>query len=269
MKTNLFLFLIFSLLLSFSSAKQSGRSHTHDLSSIITRSQFEEMLKHRNDSACPARGFYTYDAFIAAARSFPGFGTTGATAARKREIAAFFGQTSHETTGGWPSPVAQDGTDTWGYCSKQEDNPSSDYCSPSTKWPCARGKRYFGRGPMQLNGNINYGQCGKAIGADLLNRPDILTKDAAIAFKSAIWFWMTAQPPNPSCHAVISGKWKPSVADRAVGRVPGYAMINIIIAPGECGIGADTRVADRIGFYARYCKMFGVTTGKNIACYGF
>jgi len=70
-----------------------------DVSSIISRSMFEEMLKHRNDPACPGRGFYTYDAFIAAARAFSGFGTTGDLSTRRRELAAFFGQTSHETTG--------------------------------------------------------------------------------------------------------------------------------------------------------------------------
>lgn len=139
MKTYLSLFLIFSLFISFSSGEQCGRQAggalcpnglccsefgwcgdteaycklpgcqsqctsggtppSGDLSGIISRSQFDDMLKHRNDGACPARGFYTYDAFITAAKSFPGFGTTGDTAARKKEIAAFFGQTSHETTG--------------------------------------------------------------------------------------------------------------------------------------------------------------------------
>lgn len=57
------------------------------------------MLKHRNDGACPAKGFYTYDAFIAAAKSFGAFATTGDADTRKREIAAFLAQTSHETTG--------------------------------------------------------------------------------------------------------------------------------------------------------------------------
>ena len=52
-----------------------------------------------NDNACPARGFFTYDAFITAAKFFPSFGNTGDLATRKKEIAAFFGQTSHETTG--------------------------------------------------------------------------------------------------------------------------------------------------------------------------
>ena len=70
-----------------------------DISTLISRGTFDQMLKHRNDGGCPAKGFYTYDAFIAAAKAFAGFGTTGDDATRKREIAAFLGQTSHETTG--------------------------------------------------------------------------------------------------------------------------------------------------------------------------
>ncbi|PRQ25092.1 putative chitinase [Rosa chinensis] len=31
------------------------------------------MLKHRKDGGCSAKGFYTYDAFVAAAKSFPNF----------------------------------------------------------------------------------------------------------------------------------------------------------------------------------------------------
>lgn len=65
-----------------------------DISGLISRATFNELLKHRNDAGCPAKGFYTYDALVAAAKSFPGFATT-----RKREIAAFLAQTSHETTG--------------------------------------------------------------------------------------------------------------------------------------------------------------------------
>ncbi|CAK9157223.1 unnamed protein product [Ilex paraguariensis] len=70
-----------------------------DVGSIISKTQFDQMLKHRDDAACPGKGFYTYDAFVAAAKSFGSFGTTGATDIRKREIAAFLAQTSHETTG--------------------------------------------------------------------------------------------------------------------------------------------------------------------------
>jgi hypothetical protein len=47
------------------------------LAATVSRQLFEQMLLHRNDPACPARGFYTYEAFIAAASTFPEFGTTG------------------------------------------------------------------------------------------------------------------------------------------------------------------------------------------------
>ncbi|KAL7237134.1 hypothetical protein ACSBR1_020243 [Camellia fascicularis] len=60
---------------------------------------FNQMLLHRNDAVCPAKNFYTYEAFIAVAKSFGGFGTIGDTATRLSEIATFFAQTSHETTG--------------------------------------------------------------------------------------------------------------------------------------------------------------------------
>lgn len=69
------------------------------VASIISSDLFNQMLLHRNDAACPAHGFYTYDAFITAANSFSGFGTTGDADTQKREIAAFLAQTSHETTG--------------------------------------------------------------------------------------------------------------------------------------------------------------------------
>ncbi|RWR90611.1 chitinase Ib [Cinnamomum micranthum f. kanehirae] len=68
------------------------------VASLTSSDQFEQMLKHRNNANCPARGFYTYDAFIAAANSFNGFAEMGDRDTHKREIAAFLGQTSHETT---------------------------------------------------------------------------------------------------------------------------------------------------------------------------
>ncbi|KAF7105110.1 hypothetical protein CFC21_105950 [Triticum aestivum] len=236
------------------------------VSSVISRSLFNQMLLHRNDPGCHARGFYTYDAFIAAVTAFPGFGTTGDTATRKREVAAFLAQTSHETTGEWPT--APNGPYAWGYCFKQEQNPTSNYCTPSTQWPCALGKSYYGRGPIQLSHNYNYGQAGRAIRADLLGNPNLVATNPTVSFKTVIWFWMTAQPPKPSSHAVITGQWKPSATDKAAGRVPGFGVITNIVNGGiECGHGHDNRVADRIGFYKRYCNIFGIGYGGNLDCY--
>ena len=71
-----------------------GGGPTDDVASLISRATFEEMLKHRNNDDCLAKGFYTYDAFIAAANSFTDFAKTSDTATRKKEIAAFLAQTS-------------------------------------------------------------------------------------------------------------------------------------------------------------------------------
>ncbi|KAH0722855.1 hypothetical protein KY290_006617 [Solanum tuberosum] len=142
-----------------------------------------------------------------------------------------------------------------------------DYCTPSSQWPCAPGRKYFGRGPIQISHNYDYGPCGRAIGVDLLNNPDLIATDSVISFKSAIWFWMTPQSPKPSCHDVIIGRWQPSNADQAANRLPGFDVITNIINGGlECGHGNDNRVQDRNGFYKRYCGILGVSPGKNLDC---
>jgi len=57
------------------------------------------MLPNRNNDSCPGKGFYTYDAYFVATEFYPGFGMTGDDDTRKRELAAFFAQTSQETSG--------------------------------------------------------------------------------------------------------------------------------------------------------------------------
>ncbi|RWR79275.1 basic endochitinase-like protein [Cinnamomum micranthum f. kanehirae] len=236
------------------------------VASLISQSVFDQMLKHRNDAACQANGFYTYNAFITAANSFNGFASVGDTATCKREIAAFLAQTSHETTGGWAT--APDGPYAWGYCFLKEQGNPPDYCVPTAQWPCAPGKKYYGRGPIQISYNYNYGPAGSAIGYDLINNPDAVATDPVISFKTALWFWMTPQSPKPSCHEVITGQWTPSAADSAAGRLPGYGVITNIINGGiECGKGFNDKVADRIGFYKRYCDLLGVSYGSNLDCY--
>nr|prf chitinase class I:ISOTYPE=CH6 [Oryza sativa] len=229
------------------------------VASIISPSLFDQMLLHRNDQV-RAKGFYTYDAFVAAANAYPDFATSDADTC-KREI-AFLAQTSHETTGGWPT--APDGPYSWGYCFKEENNGNAPtYCEPKPEWPCAAAKKYYGRGPIQITYNYNYGR-GAGIGSDLLNNPDLVASDL-VSFKTAFWFWMTPQSPKPSCHAVITGQWTPSADDQPT--VPGYGEITNIINGGvECGH-ADDKVADRIGFYKRYCTMLGVQYGDNLDCY--
>ncbi|CAK8544471.1 unnamed protein product [Lathyrus sativus] len=236
------------------------------ISSLISKSLFDSIFLHKDDTACPAKNFYPYQSFIEASKSFPEFGTTGCLATRKREIAAFLAQISHETTGGWST--APDGPFSWGLCFKEEISPQSIYCDSTDKdWPCFEGKSYKGRGPIQLSWNFNYGPAGKALGFDGLKNPEIVSNNSVIAFKTALWFWMTERKPTPSCHNVMVGKYVATEADIAANRTAGYGLVTNIINGGlECGIPGDARVNDRIGFFQRYSKLFNVDTGPNLNC---
>uniref|UniRef100_A0A0D9XM15 chitinase n=1 Tax=Leersia perrieri TaxID=77586 RepID=A0A0D9XM15_9ORYZ len=217
----------------------SGAAAQGGVGSVITRSVFNSMLPNRDNSLCPARGFYTYDAFIAAAKTFPAFGTSGGSAElNRREIAAFFGQTSHETTGGTRGAADQF---QWGYCFKEERNKAT---------------------------RSNYQLAGNALKLNLVGNPDLVSTNAVVSFRTAIWFWMTAQGNKPSSHDVIIGRWRPTAADTAAGRVPGYGVITNIINGGiECGVGRNDANVDRIGYYRRYCSLLGAGTGNNLDCY--
>jgi chitinase len=241
------------------------------LTEIVTEALFDELFLHRGTAPCGG-GFYTYEAFIAAAASFPAFASVGDDATRRREVAAFFAQIAHETTGGWDA--APDGRYAWGLCWVREGesgavDPSllADYCAPNDEWPCAAGEKYYGRGPMQLSYNYNYGPCGEALGEDLLGDPDRLLSDPTLAFRAALWFWMTPQAPKPSCHDVMTGGFVPSGEDAAAGRVPGFGLVTNIINGGlECGHSDDARVADRMGFYTRFVSILETDEGANIDC---
>ncbi|KAL0541727.1 hypothetical protein IC582_021782 [Cucumis melo] len=268
--TSKFLFLSFILLLlgSLPSMIESygRREKICGISSLISEELFKTLFLHKDDSACPANGFYSYQAFIEATKRFPKFGTTGCLATRKREIAAFLAQISHETTGGWAT--APDGPFAWGLCFKEEISPQSNYCDDSVKqWPCYPGKSYKGRGPIQLSWNFNYGPAGKALGFDGLKNPERVAEDPTTAFKTALWFWMTEQKPKPSCHDVMVGQYVPTKADIEANRTAGYGLVTNIINGGlECGIANDARVNDRIGYFQRYAKLFNVDTGPNLDC---
>ncbi|CAN1236426.1 Chitinase 10 [Linum grandiflorum] len=201
---------------------------------LITKDLYNSIFLHKDDPACPGKDFYTYESFVRAARCFPKFGATGSPATRRREVAAFLAQISHETTG---------------LCFKEEVSPQGDYCdATNTQWPCVPGKSYKGRGPIQLSWNYNYGQAGRALGFDGLRNPEIIANNSVIAFKTALWFW-------------------PRGADLAANRTVGFGLVTNIINGGlECGVPNDGRVNSRIGFYRRYAQLFNVDTGPNLDC---
>ena len=244
------------------------------LADVLSPETFSAMFLHQAEDACNA-SIYTYDALIEAAQMFPKFGTEGSSDARRREVAAFLANISHETTGGWPE--ASDGQFAWGLCFREElaceGTPSpcaENYCqSTSTDYPCANEQSYHGRGPLQLSWNYNYGPAGAAIGQPLLQEPFRVAENGVVGWQAALWFWMTTQLPKPSCHDVITGIWEPSAEDASAGRYPGFGLtVNIINGRLECGAehASDTRVEDRIGFYLRYTDMLDISPGDYLNC---
>ncbi|WP_103070076.1 glycoside hydrolase family 19 protein [Aquimarina sediminis] len=184
---------------------------------------------------------------------------------RKREITAFFANISHETTGGWAT--APGGQFSWGLHFREEPTNAS-YAYPDTNYPPTPGKSYKGRGPIQLSYNYNYGPASEFIFGDkqvLLDNPEKVIQDAALAFQTAIWFWMTPQYPKPSAHNVMVNKWVPNELDKTKNRVPGLGMtVNIINGGVECGQGTEKpQVLDRIGYYQRFTGIYNIGTDMD------
>nr|AAT09426.1 putative class IV chitanase [Picea abies] len=200
---------------------------------IISQSFFNGLAGGAG-SSCEGKGFYTYNAFIAAANAFSGFGTTGSNNVKKRELAAFFANVMHETGG---------------LCYINEKNPPMKYCQSSSTWPCTSGKSYHGRGPLQLSWNYNYGAAGKSIGFDGLNNPEKVGQDFTISFKTAVWFWMK----NSNCHsAITSGQ--------------GFGGTIKAINSMECNGGNSGEVSSRVNYYKKICSQLGVDPGANVSC---
>ncbi|CAN1849823.1 Chitinase 4 [Linum perenne] len=197
--------------------------------SVVTPAFFNSIISQA-DPSCKGKRFYTRGAFLNATKSYRKFGNLSNTAA-KREIAAFFAHVTHET----------------GHLCYIEEIQKSTYCNKASErqWPCAPGKQYYGRGPLQLTWNFNYGPCGKANRFDGLKNPDIVAKNRVIAWKTALWFWMKNVRP---------------VLRRGFG-----ATIRAING-GECGGGRPAAVASRVKYYKNYCRRFRVSTGPNVSC---
>ena len=239
-----------------------------DLSSLLSKGLYEKMFPHHHP-------LYTYEAFIKAAAGFPLFAADGDPSVRKRELAAFFAHIAHETGNGGPG--AKGGPYAWGLYYTEEQACLDGHCTQyntggTSPYRPVAGKSYYGRGPLQLTYAYNYGLAGKELGLPLLERPELVSSDGVIAFRTALWFWMSAQKPKPSCHDVLCGKWQPAAEDLRLGRRPGFGMtINIINGGIECNNTAPSvreQREERIGFYKWFAALLQVTVEKDCDCAG-
>jgi len=253
----------------------SQSSGGNGIGAWFSLADFEAFFPNINNAACTGANFFTHDALVQAAKAFPSFANSGNIDQDKLELAAFLGQTSHETTGGWAT--APGGPQAWGYCFKEErgceTGSCTGYCaagnpcaSQGFDCTCAAGQTYQGRGPVQLSWNYNYAAFSQYIYGDasvLINDPSQVATNATLAYQAGLWFWMTAQNPKPSCHDAMTGAWQPTAADTAVGRVPGYGMVTNIINGGlECSMPTNSKVVDRVEYYKRYAGVLNVAVDE-------
>lgn len=207
--------------------------------------------------------------------------TTGVN--NKRELAAFLANISKETTGGWQLPVgggSQGDYAQWGLYYVHElgynsSNGAGTYSQASTEYPPNPTKGYYGRGPIQLSWNYNYGQLSKFLYNDvavLLNNPDLVQQEGVLAFKSAIWFWMMPQWPKPSCHQVMHDLWVPNPGEYTMPKMDlkGFAHTNNIINGGlECRNTSTTAFTDKVvirsELYKHYLSVLGFTASQILA----
>ncbi|MGK5447241.1 glycoside hydrolase family 19 protein [Streptomyces radiopugnans] len=203
---------------------------------VVGEAQFNQMFPNRNS-------FYTYQGLKAALSAYPAFAGTGSDTVRKREAAAFLANVSHET-GGLVHIVEQN---TANY---------PHYCDSSQPYGCPAGQAaYYGRGPIQLSWNFNYKAAGDALGIDLLRNPHLVERDAAVAWKTALWYWNTQSGPGTMTphNAMVGGH--------------GFGeTIRSINGSLECGGRNPAQVQSRIDKYQRFVQILGTTPGDNLSC---
>ena len=194
---------------------------------------------------------------------------------RKRELAASLAHMTQETSG---FGTSGDVHFHWGLYWIEEvefigrpDARAYQSVDPLNYYNANPARSYHGRGVKQLTHPYNYGPFSEFIFGDkqiLINNPEKVLESGALAFASAIWFWMTPQPPKPSSHNVMIG----NITDADVGNKPDRRRspfgwtISIINGGFECGGRNDHRANNRIQHYKRYMQILG--TSGNTADFG-
>ena len=211
---------------------------SHPCQSFFTESVFNAIAPH---ATLP----YSYGGFCNAVTDWNAANPNdkifmgGTESDQRDELAAFFGNTLHEsdefratreyaqcqvtTTDSngkvYCKPPGYNGGDfTNHYCSSSHTSTSDpDGCDCLAQVPESSSQPgyveadllFFGRGVMQLSWNYNYIDAGAAIGVDLCANPDLVASNAEYTWMSAFWFWtMNTGAVGKTCaQAVTEGSF--------------------------------------------------------------
>ena len=106
-----------------------------------------------------------------------------------------------------------------------------------------------------MSWNFNYKAAGDALGIDLLNNPDLVATDAAVAWKTGLWYWMTQNGPGSMTahHAMVN-------------RAGFGETIRSINGSLECDGRNPDQMHSRVNAYRRFTQILGVAAGANLTC---
>jgi L-ascorbate peroxidase len=103
-----------------------------------------------------------------------------------------------------------------------------------------------------------------------LSHPELLEKNATMAFEAAIWRWMTpVKRRQPSAHDAFVGNWKRTKKDILSKRYPGFGItMNIMHGDRTCGRGFTDAMNIIILHYLNYLDLMGVKRvyGRSLDC---
>jgi predicted chitinase len=200
----------------------------------LTDAQFKQMFPNRNS-------FYTLSGLKSAMATFGSFANSGSDTVKKQELAAFLANVSHETGG---------------LVYIKEINQNGDYCDETKPYGCPAGaKQYYGRGPIQLSWNFNYKAAGDYLGQNLLANPNLVSSNATISWRTALWYWMTQSGPGTMTpHNAM-------VNSRGFGET-----IRSINGSLECGGKNPGAVNSRVSKYKQFTGILGTSQGGNLSC---
>lgn len=242
MKT-LFQLSIISLTIALSACvatpKSSITTSSENAAYMISEAQFNQLFPDRIP-------FYTYTGLLNAIKAYPDFGNVGSRADKQREVAAFLANIMHESHA--LRAITEVDTSTHDH-----------YCNDKQGVICAKGKQYFGRGPIQLSWNFNYDLAGKALGLDLLNDPDMVSRDATVAWKTALWYWMEIKGSGPlPSHVALKQNLGFGETVRSING-------DLECSKPTTNIGYQQQQL-RIQNYLKITRLIGVDPGKHDAC---
>ena len=149
-------------------------------------------------------------------------------------------------------------------CINNMDKCASSYCDPTNvKYPCSQTSSttngiYFGRGPLQLSWNYNYGSYGDAVKINFINNADGVLKGPHV-FGTAVWFWMNSPGSDNglSCHQAMQQN------------PPDFGRTVFVINGGiECQTANNAAAMNRAQYFKIAASILGasIPAATNLTC---